>query len=374
MAFNAPGRGDGSAPGVLPGVVPRPAPRAQGRVQPRRRSGGANPAARPEPKALIYISVNEILHLKYFISEEMQMSIRMLRTLIAVADHGTFSAAAEAVFVTHAAVSQQMKTLEETWQIQLFDRSPRTPELTPIGRAVLAKAREVVRAYDDIVPSVLGDDGLRGEFILGAVPTTLTGLVPLSMALLKARYADLHVGLSPALSASLVLQVERGTQDAAIISKPDVLASGLEWHTVVEEPLVLITSPQVTGEDPITILRANPFIRFSRDAVVGRIVESWLQANRITVNDSMELLGLDAISSMVMANLGVSIVPAASVQSASALPLRQVALADAPPTRTLGLVYRRNTAKIRVIQEIVRALLNAVEIGEFSPDAIREAI
>lgn len=303
------------------------------------------------------------------------MSIRMLRTLIAVADHGTFSAAADAVFVTHAAVSQQMRALEEQWQVAIFDRSTRTPELTPIGRAILAKAREVVRAYDDIVPSVMGDDGLSGRFTLGSAPTALTALVPFATAILKARYGDLHVALFPGLTTNLIHQVERNSLDAALVSKPPVVPRGLAWCPIASEELVLITSRRVTCTDPVQILRTNPFIRFSRDAVVGSIIESWLQANGIDVHDSMEMVGLEAISSLVMADLGVSIIPEPCVQVFNPLPLRRFSLAaNNPPHRELGLVYPRDTTKSRVIEEVAVAMRRATAIGKFSSETIAGAL
>lgn len=301
------------------------------------------------------------------------MSIRMLKTLIAVEENGTFSAAADAVFVTHAAVSQQMKALEAEWGVTMFDRSRRTPELTPVGRALVAKAREIVKAYENIVPSVLGDDGLTGELMLGAVPTTLTGLVPLAVSLLKARYADLHVGVQPGLTTDLLYQVERGTVDAAIISKPGMIPRGLAWHDIASEELQLLAAQETESDDPVFLLKNNPFIRFSRNAVVGMMIENWLQKKKIEVSDSMELEGLEAISSMVLCNMGVSIVPSRCVQVMNPLPLKRLPLGPDAPVRQLGLISRQDNAKARVIDEICLKLRDAVDIGEFSPGKLRSA-
>jgi DNA-binding transcriptional LysR family regulator len=295
------------------------------------------------------------------------MSIRMLKTLIAVEDHGTFGAAAGAVFVTHAAVSQQMKALEQMWDVAIFDRSRRTPVFTPTGRALVAKARDVVRDYDSLVASVTGSDGLTGNILLGAVSTTLTGLVPLSIASLKSAFPDLLVRVMPGLTHQLLRQVERGTMDVAIISHPGTLSPVFEWAEIATEPLQILTSENTPIDDPITLLRTNPFIRFSREAVVGTMIESWLQDNKIQVRDIMELENLDAISSMVLSNLGVSIVPRPCVQPMTSLPLRHIPLPKGGPVRRLGLVSRANSRKNRVIDEIHAALMQAVQIGQFAP-------
>ena len=289
------------------------------------------------------------------------MSIRLLKTLVAVADHKTFSAAADAVFITHAAVSQQMRTLETELGIPLFDRSHRTPELTPLGRAVVARARKLVLDYDTLVPSVLGDDGLAGDVVLGAVPTTLIGLAPLSMSILRARFPELRVRITPALTATLLSGLDRGTYDVAIVTKPVLMPLGLVFLEIAEEPLHLITGSEVTETDPARILETQPFIRFNRDAVVGTLIETWLQQNGIRVSEAMELDSLEAISSMVHANLGVSIVPRPCVTSAYTVPLNHLPLGVTPPTRILGLAYRKEHPKLRVIEEIHAALLSAVQ-------------
>ena len=289
----------------------------------------------------------------------------MLKTLIAVDENGTFSAAADAVYVTHAAVSQQMKALEEMWEVTIFDRSKRTPVLTPLGRALVAKSREIVRDYDNIVPFVTGDDGLAGDLRLGVVPTTLTGLVPLSISILKSVFPNLHIHVVPGLTHDLLRNMQRGSLDAAIISKHGPVQKIHQWNHIATEPLVLLASEDLEGDDPVHLLKNNPFIRFSRDAVVGEIIETWLQNQNIVVTDVMELEGLEAISSMVLSNLGVSIIPRSCVQNMNPLPLKRILLSEKGPERELGLICPSNTTKSRVLDEVHKVLLEAVEIGHF---------
>jgi DNA-binding transcriptional LysR family regulator len=288
------------------------------------------------------------------------MSIRNLRTLIAVHDHKTFSAAADAVCVTHAAVSQQMRALETNWGVALFDRSKRTPELTPLGRALVARAREVVRSYDQLLPSVLGDTGLSGEISLGALPTTLTALVPLAISLLMQDYPQAHVRLFPGLSTQLILQVERGALDIALVTRPQTLSPDLDFALVAEEPVQLLAAIGTKSDDPYELLARSPFIRFNREAVVGHMIETWLQTKGIRVRESMELDGMEAISSMVHANLGVSLAPKPCVEAQNALPLKRISLGTDAPVRRLGLVMRRDSLRARVLSEVHRACLRAV--------------
>ena len=280
--------------------------------------------------------------------------------------HGSFSAAATACHVTHAAVSQQMKALESMWGIALFDRSQRRPELTSTGKAMAAKADEILREYDGMLTSVMGDSGFQDNFVLGAVPTTLTGLVPLALSLLRQRHADLHVVIYPAMSHQLMQQLDRGVIDAAIITRPSLLPQGLACFDIAAEPMQLLAPPETKSDEPFDLLRTHPFIRFDRNAIFGQMVESWLQQHNINVKESMELEGLEAISSMVMANLGVSIVPQRCVSNMNPLPVKHITLGVNAPSRQLGLAWRSDSGKSKVIETVHQTFCDAVADGRFS--------
>lgn len=287
------------------------------------------------------------------------MSLKHLRTLVAIAEHRTFSRAAEHICLTHAAVSQHMSALEHDMGVSLFDRSKRTPELNATGQALVARARNLIRDYDDLIPSILGQANLSGEFTLGAVPTTLSGLVPKAILALRSACPDLRLILRPGLTRPLLAAVERHQIDAALITRPPTMPPWLGFRDIATEPLMLVVAAHVTGDDPVDILQRRPFIRFNRDAIVGTQIEQWIQTHDVRVTEAMELETLDAIAAMVHADIGVSIVPRPCVLPAHAPHLRWLALDDPTPARRLGLAHRTETPKSLVINEVAAALLRA---------------
>jgi DNA-binding transcriptional LysR family regulator len=289
------------------------------------------------------------------------MTIKRLKTLVAIADTDTFNAAADQVHVTHAAVSQQMRTLEADLGVSLFDRSTRTPELTPIARQIVTKARRLIRDYDTLVPSVLDDGGLSGSITLGAMPTTLTGLAPRALSILKTRVPQIGLHIRPGLTRSLLADVERGGLDAAIVSKPHRLPVGLVFRDLAREPMQLIAGLDATETDPIALLAGKPFIRFNRGAVVGTLIDNWILSKRIRVSETMELDSLEAITSMVHQNLGVSIVPRLAVAPQGGPTVKRLSLGKDAPERILGIAHREDQVKTRAIDELFNALMSVIQ-------------
>ncbi len=293
------------------------------------------------------------------------MTIRRLRTLIAVAEEGTFAGAAQTVFVSQAAVSMQMKSLEQEVGAPLFDRRRRPPALNPLGLALVPRAREILHAYDELLRSATGTPGLSGELTIGAVPTTMTGVVPKAISGLRAAYPMLHIKVVPDLSAELLPQVDRGHLDAAIVSKPQYPISQLQWIPFAAEPLIVLAAMDATHDDPQTLLEESPFIRFNRQAWVGRLIDDWLRKQRIQVREVMELDTLEAISSMVYHGLGVSIVPHRCVPSPSPLPLKRIPLAAPEHARILGIIMRPDCPNRRLVEVFIEELVHQVrEAGQ----------
>ncbi|MAH83870.1 MAG: hypothetical protein CBB68_05840 [Rhodospirillaceae bacterium TMED8] len=289
------------------------------------------------------------------------MSIRRIRTLIAVAEQGSFGLAAEAVAISQAAVSLQMKSLEDELNVVLFDRSKRPPALNAEGLELVERARETIVVYDLMMNAIPSDKIYNGELSIGAMPTTMTGVIPKVVSALRSIYPELRVHLVPNHAREQIPELERGQLDTVIVTQPPRIPDHLIYRPFAVEPLILLAPPDSPDGSVRELLKKFPFIRLPRDQWVGQLIDDWLRKQSIKVNDLMELDTIESISNMVYFNLGVTIVPAPCVLPPNPLPLKRITLGLNPPERVLGLLTRRDSSKTRLVDVLYEQLVELVE-------------
>lgn len=184
---------------------------------------------------------------------------------------------------------------------------------------------------------------------------------PQALAQLQAWYPSLSLRIRPGLTQSLLIELERDTLDAALITKPYLLPTSLEFRELTQEPLQLIISAQEPSEDPLALIKSRPYIRFNRNAVVGSLIENWLSERGLRVHETMELDSLEAIESMVVAGLGVSIVPRASFTTQPTSGVTYLSLGPGAPSRVLGLAYGKDQLKSQAIDQVFAAFQSVLK-------------
>jgi DNA-binding transcriptional LysR family regulator len=238
------------------------------------------------------------------------MSLRTLRIFAAIARKGSFAAAAEHMGLTQSAVSLQIKNFEEELEVQLFERSGRSPKLNANGRLVLERAREILTIYDGVKDELAPSGMIRGVLTLGVVPTVLTGPLPPVLGRLRKRYENLQVKLQSSLSAELVRQVEEGNLDAALTTEPPhAVAPPYEWREYDVEPFFVVDPKNTETSSVEMLFERFPFVRFDKTAWAGRMVDGQLLAQGIRPRDVMEFDSLEAALSLVEQGLGIAVVP-----------------------------------------------------------------
>ncbi|WP_425406548.1 LysR family transcriptional regulator [Hwanghaeella sp.] len=294
------------------------------------------------------------------------MNLRHLRTFVTIAETGSFQAASERLFLTQSAVSMQMKALEESLQAELFDRGKRPPVLSALGRALLDRARDLVDQVDSFRQAAAGGEELLGSLTLGVIPSATTSVLPSALARLRDEHPRMQVRIEGGLSAGLEDLVAGGVIDAAVITEPARLPSGLRSLTIFSEPLLIAAPKNAEGESGPDMLETLPFIRFNRGTGVGRIIETTLQSRHIRVAETMELDSIEAILMMVSRGLGAAVVPHRSLTPQFAETVRTFPFDGPAVMRNVGLVVRRRQSETPLVTALYSALCFAAR------DAVRQ--
>jgi DNA-binding transcriptional LysR family regulator len=249
------------------------------------------------------------------------MEIRQLRAFIAIAELGTFTAGAQRMHVTQAAISMQIRQLENELGARLFIRAPRRVMLTEAGEQLLQRARQILRDHDAAVDEVAELAGAeRGRLRIGSASAMVTtDVLPRLLKEVRGRHPGAEVMVTSGTSEALVQQILAGELDVAFVSLP-VEARGINTERLSQDQLVAVASPRHRLAKQRTIsaytLAGEKLILGERGGNTRRLIDLFFAQAGVTLHVSMELSRQAAIRRMVEEDMGVGIVPLQTVSEA----------------------------------------------------------
>jgi DNA-binding transcriptional LysR family regulator len=291
-------------------------------------------------------------------ARRMAFDPRRLAVLQAVAEHRSFTAAAEALFTTQPAVSRQIARLEQEVAVQLVIRGPRHVALTPAGEALAVHARTLLPAIDAAereMHSYASPDG--GAVRLGAVPSVMASLVPDALTRLRSQRPRVRVQLSESWSDELLERIARGELDLAVVSAAasDVPA---QQALLISDPFVAVlpTGHRLARRDVLRLsdLRDEPLIVAPSPAIRRELVRVCAWAG--FVPEIVATVGGGASELLVVTGIGVALVPASAAPNSSGLVVRPVP--DVPP-RSLVLAAAHRQHRTGAERDLEAALVTA---------------
>ncbi|WP_306015056.1 hydrogen peroxide-inducible genes activator [Oceanicaulis sp. MMSF_3324] len=296
-------------------------------------------------------------------------TLRQLTFLLALAEHGSFSRAAEAAHVTQPTLSAGIKELETILGATLVERGARGAALTPAGEAAVSRARIVLTEAEDLVHVArAAGEPLSGPFRLGVIPTIAPFLLPKALPSLREHYPKLELFLREDLTHRLVDALKDRRLDAALIALP-YDAPGIETTGLLEDEFLFAASPDhplaqaetlspdMLADEPLLLLEDGHCLRDHALAVCS--------ASRPDTQDARSdfaATSLHTLVQMVKSGLGATLLPKLAIDAGLADRLDLAIRPFDPPVagREIGVAWRKGSAReheARMLADAVREAL-----------------
>ena len=286
------------------------------------------------------------------------MDIAALNAFITVAEAGSFSLAAERLFLTQPAVSKRIAGLESELDTRLFDRIGRTVTLTESGRALLPRAQRILVELEDSARAIANLSGkIHGTLRFGT--SHHIGLHRLPPALQRFTQHNPQVRLDIRFmdSEAACQAVEQGELELGIVTLPPRPSASLATRTVWPDPLGIVVSPDhpLAGSPSVRLgdLAQYPAILPAPNTYTRQIAEQAFRELGLGLDVALSTNYLETIKMLVSVGIGWSLLPLTMLDvQICRLPVREIAL-----QRSLGIVYHRERTLSNAASALI-ALLN----------------
>jgi len=239
-----------------------------------------------------------------------QATLHQLQIFEAIAQYGSFTRAAEELFLTQPTVSQQMKQLTKAIGVPLYEQIGKRIYLTDAGKAVLEVGRDISQRFNDLEMTLADIKGLKqGNLKLAAI-TTAKYFVPRILGTFRQRYPGIRISLQIANRQQILDRLADNLDDLYFIGQPPEELD-INLRHFLDNPLVVIAprNHPLAQEKLISIERLadEPLIMRESGSGTRMAVEDFFAENRLQMRVEMEIGSNEAIKQAVVGGLGLSI-------------------------------------------------------------------
>ena len=275
----------------------------------------------------------------------MHLTLRQLKVFESVARHLNYTRAAEELHLTQPAVSMQVKQLEESLGISLFEQFGKRIHLTEAGAEVLTYARTINQQLDELEAVLNRLKGLSGGRLRISVATTANYFIPTLLGSFSRRYPDVTVSLDITNRETLLRSLAENTTDLVIMGQPPAEAD-VEAEPFMDNPLVIVAPPghPLADQRKIQLTRLQDEVFLVREPGSGTRIamERFFSERGMRLKTGMEVGSNEAIKQSVQAGLGLGLLSRATIEQELALNrLVELDVADFPIMRHWYVVHRK---------------------------------
>lgn len=245
------------------------------------------------------------------------MELQQMRYVVAVAETGSFTRAAERCHVVQSALSHQVAKLERELGARLFERTSRRVRLTQAGEAFVPVARQCLAAADNAAAEVAAVAGVvRGRLAVGVIPTVAAIDVPGVLDGFRRRHPEVRVALRTGASGDLVAQVRDGELDVALLGLPtSARPEGVRSRVLARDDLVAVVAPghelAAATRTDLARLSQEVFVDFPAGTAGRAQTDQAFAAAGLERDVAFEVSAVDLMIRLVRQGLGVAMLPAA---------------------------------------------------------------
>lgn len=288
------------------------------------------------------------------------MDIPNLQAFVAVAEHGSFSLAAERLFLTQPAMSKRITALEHKLGTPLFDRIGRQVTLTEAGRALLPRARHILEAVEDSRRALSNlSERVEGPLSIGTSHHVGLHHLPPLLRAFTARYPAVDLDIRFLDSEEACQAVLHGELELAVVTLPEPAPANLTTRVLWNDPLAVVVGHDhplaASKETNLETLATLPAVLPGQGTFTRALVESAFAAHGLHPVVKLSTNYLETIKMLVSVGLGWSVLPRTLADADTVtLPVPGLAL-----TRHLGVVHHAS----RTLSNAGRAMMRLLEEG-----------